>query len=117
MSGKGNIYPHETKTNKGPVTNPSDLPQVTTEGLRKLSRFVPNGKQIRKDGGLVELKPTTIRKGYTLVRGVLEIPQEKIPLTSVFRVSFGGGRVYGGGTSEKSLRTARKKAKRANGHK
>lgn len=40
------------------------------------------------------------------------VPLIKKPVIPVFTISTGGGRVYGGGTSEEALRRARQKARR-----
>ncbi|MFH1827031.1 MAG: hypothetical protein ABH812_01185 [bacterium] len=101
--------PMEVRRRSGPVGNGPDLPKVQVEKLPELSTFVPNGREIEQNNSVVT-EPASRREGYGLVMGQVAIPQVRRPINPVFTVEFGGGRVYGGGTSEKSLRNARKKA-------
>lgn len=100
--------PHELKRNPGPTKNPSDCPRVEIVDLPELRTFSPNGKRIDQSG-LFEIESSAVDNGFGITRGVVETPKTKKPITPRFRVRYGGGREYGGGTSEKSLQNAKRK--------
>lgn len=99
--------PHELKNNPGPTNNPSDCPQVKIESLTELRTFSPNGKKVDQSG-LSITESTSVNNGFGITHGIVETPLTKKPLTPVFRVRHGGGRSYGGGTSDEALRRAKK---------
>lgn len=106
--GPNKSLPHELKRNPGPTKNPSDCPQVEIESLTQLRKFSPHGRKVDQSS-LSLTKPSSVDNGFGITNGIVEIPLTKKPITKVFRVRHGGGRVYGGGTSEKSLQNAKKK--------
>ncbi|MBU1032173.1 hypothetical protein KKE03_04625 [Patescibacteria group bacterium] len=89
------------------VLNKPDCPVIVREETwGKLNRFVPGVNRLPDCSG-----PFTARK----VRyGVLLQQTVVVPLTPIIKVSHGGCRVIGGGTSPEALRRAKRKA-RVNG--
>lgn len=100
------------------VCRRSDAPIVQQEKLAKLRTYAVCSQAPGCFDGLVQ-KVVVRERVYTgdgqsfmpEQKGYQLIPLMDLPLTKVFTVSYGGGRVYGGGTSTEALRRAKRKAR------
>lgn len=102
-----------SKKNHGPVEGRPEVQGITTEAFGELSTVFLNchGKLLGLKG--YQIKATTSeRVEHTPSRRVYEVtPVLTQPLTQVVKVGCRGGRVYGGGVSEKALYRARRNAR------
>lgn len=104
----------QSPDNRGPSHRPPDRPAPRTYQLPESATFLPvNGHGIPPSQRHVAINEAYIKEGQygESVRGFTATPITQEPLTPPFYTSAGGGRVGGGGTSRKTVRTARRKAK------
>ncbi len=98
-----------SRENIGPTNNQPDTLEVATVVLKELS-IGTTGAAGPKNGDVVIGKIRTSKWSDPCVVDSL-VPVVKLPLTPPFGISRGGGRVYGGGTSDEALSRARKKSR------
>lgn len=103
-------YNHVGIENTGPTHNGPDTLVVYKIHVPKLARQPKNGSV---SPGMRRVEETFIDPlTDNVIKIIADVPTTRIPLTPTFAVRHGGGRIYGGGVSEESLRRAKRKAKR-----
>lgn len=115
IEGRGLKIPRYARRNRHAHNKP-DVPLIEKVTLRGMDRFIPEGANTSSNGngnGEKTTKETKFDNGSArITRGTVYTEKARVPLTQPFKTHFGGGRTGGGGTSEKSLRKAKKKALR-----
>src|SRR3989344_6083270 len=106
---KGDLKP--PKTNSFPAHSPVEEPIIQNSNVPKLSKFVPLGLSIEPTG-LQDVRSYINNVGCPPTPGHIVTPIVKEPVKKHQRIR-NSGEIYGG-TSKKSLRSAREKAKRTN---
>jgi len=92
------------------VLNKPNVPPPEIRSIQELRITLLSHKPIDCNG--YQHKPATVEDESGLVKAVELTPSRILPLLDVKSVSFGGGRIIGGGTSREAIRTAKKQAKR-----
>jgi len=107
------IFPSNHKNN-GIIHRAPLAPPTRIETLIKQSIIVITNKNIYSDKpckisiSKIDIKHNRMARAFNIT------PLTKVCLTPIFRISVGGGRIGGGGTSKESIRRAKRKVKKNN---
>ena len=107
---RGELSPPKT-TSSSANSVPEAVPIIATRKVTALRRFVPQGLSIEPTG-LQDVRSYINNVGCPPTKGHIVTPIVKEPVKKHQRIR-NSGEIYGG-TSKKSLRSAREKAKRTN---
>ena len=110
MSERSYIHQNRTGLTEGSsrlASNRPDAPATVTRPLRELNIHITANKPLLQNGHAMEA--STVKDERGPVKATKIISETTTPFMLPRRISFGGGRVIGGGTSQEALRTAKRK--------